>query len=418
MIWSDKYRPVLVGQMVGNENARADVVRWLARWRPGTRPVLLVGPPGIGKTTMAFLLAEQFGYDMVGLNASDVRNKSKINEMLEPVLGNLAVTGKPVLIFIDEVDGIHGRSDYGGASALVEILKKRSSVPIILAANDDSADKLKPIKKVVSVIQFRRVPPRLLRAYLEHILRREDAKTPDSPATKITYGVLVKIINRSKGDIRSMINLAQSYATGFNPATETPDDMLTSEHAIAAFFTAESAAEAFAVLRHMQSDPREKINAFYSSVITSTGLEPDASAALLGVISDADVLYGRILRTQNWRLLRYLDGILVRMHDVTAVKKSKQHTSENAKGPAGSVVKYSQYNLPWPLLTRIRFDGAKIRALSADMRHVLHVSSSTFGALYMPYMLFCLKKGMLAMPDPKEDEHAEILAKEVQRLAK
>lgn len=418
MIWSDKYRPTSVGQMVGNENARAEIVRWLAEWRPGTKPVLLVGPPGIGKTTMAFLLAEQFGYDMVGLNASDVRNKSKINELLEPVLGNLAVTGKPVLIFIDEVDGIHGRSDYGGASALAEILKKKSSVPIILAANDDSADKLKPIKKVVTMIQFRRVPPRLLRAYLEHLLKLEDAKTP-SPATKITYGVLVKIINRSKGDIRSMINLAQSYATGFNPATETSDDMLTSEQAVAAFFTAESTAEAFDVLRHMQSDPREKIHAFYSSVITSTNLESDTSAALLGVISDADVLYGRILRTQNWRLLRYLDGILVRMHDVmTAIKKSKLQTSENTKGHADSVVKYSQYNLPWPLLTRIRFDGAKIRTLAADMRHILHVSSSTFGALYMPYMLFCLKNGLLAMPDPKEDEHAEILAKEVQRLAK
>ena len=83
------------------------------------KTILLVGPPGIGKTTMAFLVAKQFGYDMIGLNASDVRSKSRINEILTPVLGNQSVLGTP-MIFVDEVDGIHGSSDYGGVEALVE----------------------------------------------------------------------------------------------------------------------------------------------------------------------------------------------------------------------------------------------------------------------------------------------------------
>ena len=45
----------------------------------------------MGKTTAATLAAKSFGYDIVGLNASDMRNKAGINETLVPILGNLSV---------------------------------------------------------------------------------------------------------------------------------------------------------------------------------------------------------------------------------------------------------------------------------------------------------------------------------------
>ena len=121
-MWSEKHRPQMISDMVGNEEPRSVIMEWFAKWKKGAKPLLLVGPPGIGKTTMAYLVAKQFGYDMIGLNASDVRSKSRIKEILTPVLGNVSVLGTP-MIFVDEVDGIHSRGDYGGAAALIEILK-------------------------------------------------------------------------------------------------------------------------------------------------------------------------------------------------------------------------------------------------------------------------------------------------------
>ena len=146
MMWSEKYRPKNIIDLVGNEEARKSLVEWFTNWKKGTKPILLVGPPGIGKTTLANLAAKQFGYDLISINASDVRNKQNIEETLSPVLGNQTVLGTP-MIFIDEVDGIHGRADYGGAQAIINILKE-STVPIVLAANSDSSDKMKSIKKV------------------------------------------------------------------------------------------------------------------------------------------------------------------------------------------------------------------------------------------------------------------------------
>ena len=384
-MWSEKYRPQIISDMVGNEESRSAIMEWFAKWKKGTKPLLLVGPPGIGKTTMAFLVAKQFGYDMIGLNASDVRSKSRINEILTPVLGNVSVLGTP-MIFVDEVDGIHGRGDYGGASALVDILKE-PTVPIVLAANDDTLEKMKNIKKVVKTISFKRIPPRLLRVYLENILKKESAK--------LSPGSLIKVIDKSRGDIRSMINLTQSLVTGFNPQTETSFENINVEDGINAFFKSNSVEEARIVLYSMQIDPREKINAFYSSIITSD-LDNSTLAKYLEIISKADMLYGKIMKTQNWRLLRYLNDILVTLY---------QNDDR---------IRYTKYNLSWPLLNRIRWDGAKIKSLSSVMAKKLHLSSSAFVTLCLPYVLFCIKNKTLELE--LQETFGDIIEKEIEQI--
>ncbi len=384
-MWSEKYRPQIISDMVGNEEARAVIIEWFVKWKKGTKPLLLVGPPGIGKTTIAYLVAKQFGYDMIGLNASDVRSKSRINEILTPVLANVSVMGIP-MIFVDEVDGIHGRGDYGGASALVDILKE-PTVPIVLAANNDTSDKMKSIKKIVKTIQFKKIPPRLLRIYLENILQKQSAR--------LSPGVLIKVINSSKGDIRSMINLTQSLVTGFNPQTEKTFEKINVEDGINAFFKANSIEESRSVLYSMQIDPREKINAFYSSVITSE-LDNTTLARYLEIISDADMLFGRIMKTQNWRLLRYLNDILVKLY---------QNDDR---------IRYAKYNLSWPLLNRIRWDGAKIKSLSSVMARKLHLSSSSFVTLCLPFVLFCIKNKTLKLE--LEETFGDIIEKEIELI--
>jgi replication factor C large subunit len=384
-MWSEKYRPQIISDMVGNEEARAAIIEWFVKWKKGTKPLLLVGPPGIGKTTIAYLVAKQFGYDMIGLNASDVRSKSRINEILMPVLGNVSVLGIP-MIFVDEVDGIHGRGDYGGASALVDILKE-PTVPIVLAANNDTSDKMKSIKKVVNTIYFKRIPPRLLRVYLENILKKQSAK--------LSPGALIKVIDKSKGDIRSMINLTQSLETGFNPQTEQSFESVNVEDGVNAFFKANSVEEARSVLYSMRIDPREKINAFYSSIVTSE-LDSASLAKYLEIISTADMLFGRIMKTQNWRLLRYLNDTLIKLY---------QNDDR---------IRYSQYNLSWPLLNRIRWDGAKIKSLSNVMARKLHLSSSSFVTLCLPFVLFCIKNKTLELE--LEETFGDIIEKEIELI--
>ena len=382
MMWSEKYRPKNILDLIGNEDARNSFVEWLTKWKKGTKPILLVGPPGIGKTTLANLAAKQFDYDLISLNASDVRSKKNIQEILSPVLGNETIFGTP-MIFIDEVDGIHGRADYGGTEAIIKILKE-STVPIVLAANSDLSDKMKSIKKNARVIQFRPLSPRLLRFYLNKILQLENAK--------ISSDSLIKLVAESKGDIRSMINFAQALVTGFNPPTEKSFESLDIEESINTFYKANSIDEARSILYSLRIDPREKINAFYSSVIGSS-ISTDDMQRFLQIISTADMLYGKIMKTQQWRLLRYLDAILLGLY-----KKDLP-------------IRYSKYNLSWPVLNRIRWDGAKIKSLIGSFAKNMHVSKSTFSTLYFPFLLYCIKNKKI---DLEFDESLEeIVEKEI-----
>ena len=385
MMWSEKYRPKNILDLVGNEDARKSLVQWFTKWKNGTKPILLIGPPGIGKTTLANLAAKQFGYDLISLNASDIRNKRSIEEILNPVLGNQTIFGAP-MIFIDEVDGIHGRADYGGAQAIINILKE-STVPIVLAANSTLSNKMKSIKKSVQTIELKPLPPRLLQFYLNKILQLEDAKI--SPSS------MMKLVIESRGDIRSMINFTQALVTGFNPPTEKSFEILNIEEGVNTFYKAKSIDEARSILYSLRIDPKEKINAFYSTIITSN-ISADDMQKFLQIISRADMLYGKIMKTQQWRLLRYLDAILLGLY-----KKDLP-------------IRYSKYNLSWAILNRIRWDGAKIKSLMGTLVKDLHVSKSTFSSVYFQLLLLCIKNKKIDLELDVELE--ETVQKEIELI--
>ena len=79
--------------------------------------MLLVGPPGTGKTTLVTLLAKETGMNLVDLNASDVRTKDKLQKRMGEAMSTVSLFGERSLIFLDEVDGLAGRSDYGASSS-------------------------------------------------------------------------------------------------------------------------------------------------------------------------------------------------------------------------------------------------------------------------------------------------------------
>ena len=243
---------------------------------------------------------------------------------------------------------------------------------------------MKSIKKVVKTIDLKPLSPKLLRLHLNRILQLE--------GVKIDSDSLAKLVIKSRGDIRSMINFTQARVTGFDPPTERSFETLDVEEGINAFYKANSIDEARSVLYSLRIDPREKINAFYSSIITSK-ISVDDMQNFLQVISEADMLYGKIMKTQQWRLLRYLDAILLGLY-----KKDLP-------------IRYSKYNLSWPILNRIRWDGAKIKSLIGSFAKNMHVSKSTFSTLYFPFLLYCIKNKKI---DLEFDESLEeIVEKEI-----
>ena len=104
---------------------------------PLKKIILLAGPPGLGKTTLAHVLAEQCGYKPYEINASDDRSAKTLYKRIidatqsESVLGLLNTKDTPRLfdqrpkcVILDEIDGaMSGNSGSGDKSAIEALLK-------------------------------------------------------------------------------------------------------------------------------------------------------------------------------------------------------------------------------------------------------------------------------------------------------
>ncbi len=380
MSWTEKYRPQSVKDMVGNEEARTDFLEWLATWKTGTRPVLLAGPPGTGKTTLVKAVVRELGYDMVELNASDVRTKDRLESIIPPLLSNASVLGSRVLLFLDEVDGMTARGDRGGFATLISLLKE-PNVPIVMAANAEVGEQIKELKKVSTMIRFRRIPPRLLLLYLDQILGKEDAE--------LSIGDKLRLIILSGGDIRALINEAQSLASSGAASAHPVSFSVEMSKAVTRFFSADKAEEARDALARSEgsyADPRfpgydaerrrtDKLAALFSSIVTGRVDDTEKLARMLLALSYADLLVGRMGRNRHWNMLRYIDSIVA------------YSLFSDSRGLA-----YSQYDIPFVLMNRVFREARLIRELTGQLAKQMHTSKRAVAAYYLPYLIMILAK--------------------------
>ena len=83
-LWADKYAPKKAKEIIGNTESIQVLYEWLKDWTvEKDRAVLITGPPGIGKTTAAHLVAKLCKLSIVELNASTERSAKAIKDVFK-----------------------------------------------------------------------------------------------------------------------------------------------------------------------------------------------------------------------------------------------------------------------------------------------------------------------------------------------
>jgi replication factor C large subunit len=393
-----------ISDFVGNESSRKKVIDWLVKWSDGSKPLLLVGPPGVGKTSFVHALCRELDIDLIELNASDTRNKNLLAQVISPIFSNSSLTGKNFLLFLDEMDGISKREDSGGLDFLIELFKE-PSIRVIMAANK-SNESIKKISKVSKTIIFSPIPPRLSMLYLDKILRLQNAS--------MDVENRIAVVRNSFGDIRYLLNAAQAMKAGYT-TTKNPVVDIDVENMIGKFFSATTFEEALDIVQRADisySDPRfgqssedrrkDILAAFFSSIVMSK-IEIPTLAVLLDRLSELDVVLGRSLARRNWKILRYFPLILT---------KSLFHESRN------KYIRYNRYS--------IGFENMGIFSRAQGLRKTLqilaqyfHTSRSTFGSFYFEPLRQVLSNSNqyedLIRRTISSEKEADVLVREVSR---
>ncbi len=372
MLWTDKYRPHRLDDLIGNDQAISEVKKWALLWHAGKpqKPLLLVGPPGVGKTATAYALAEEMGWDLVEMNASDVRDAKNVERVLGSASQAVSFSGGKKLVLIDEVDGIQGTQDRGGVSAILRVLRAARN-PVILTANDEYARSVLQIKGLCKVVKYKRVNYRSLASYLAKILEKEGIPYDQS--------ALLELARRESGDVRSALLDLQAIAerggkvdkesvalVGFRDRETNIFEVLRQ------VFKAKSIVRPFALTANLDMDP-DMLTAWIVENIPREYEKNGEIADAFHWASRADVFRGRIIRRQYWGFLSYVLELLI---DGVIVSKQEVYR------------KFTPYQFPTWVRQQSKYKEKRqaIKKLFQKLGPVLHVSLHDFRRDVLPLL--------------------------------
>ena len=411
----EKYRPRTLSEVRGNHKAVEELRKWALNWPAEKTAALLYGKPGIGKTSSAVALANDMGWQVLELNASDKRTQGAINVTAGAASRNASLQNAQKLILLDEIDNLHGNSDRGGAKAVTELVKKTRE-PVILTANDlygvsstlrghckliaffaikeesaqkalvdiwhnEKRDVLRAHEAVADLMTRLEQPERASRDAAElEAISADLAVLTDSERELETLGETLSDIDRSlsavdmvsiqqivknaRGDLRSAITDFQAYFGGTQMETASRDRAHTPFDLMRSIFSDTDAIKPLIISYGVDETPEDLIHWVDENLPRS--LKDGALARAFQVLRKADVYLGRTRKRQNYGLWRYAAELMTSGINVV---------SRQNRGQRHAAAKYSPPT-NWMRLGQTRSKRALRDAVATKIGTANHISVS------------------------------------------
>ena len=313
MTWTEKYRPKNFSEIKGQDEAVFKIKDFINNFGRKKNAIILYGPPGTGKTTLAHAAANEINSEIFELNASDLRNKEKLKEILKPAIEQKSLSNNSKIILVDEVDGI-SEYDYGGLSELLELIGT-TPYPMIITANDIWNRKFGSLRKKCEMLQMKEINYSTIKNVITEISKKENLVIDEDFLTELAI--------KAKGDLRAAINDLQTLSKLKDYFSVILDER-------------NKETDIFNSLRRIfKEKPSNELMGIFDSVNMSLDdiilwveenipleYEGEELARAYDLLSKTDLFKGRIYKQQYWRFMVY-ENIFLSYGIASSKKKTK-----------------------------------------------------------------------------------------------
>jgi len=290
--WVEKYRPKTFSEIKGQEEAIAKSKIFVENF-PHKKAMIFYGPPGTGKTTLAHAISRETDSEIFELNASDLRNREKLREILKPAMEQKSFSKNKKIILIDEVDGISS-ADWGGLPELLSLIIL-TTYPVIITANDIWKRELSMLRKKAEMVQLKEISYKAIKEVLLEIAKKE--------SKILNEEAIAKIAINAKGDLRAAINDLQSEAESGSEKVGGRDKETDIFSALRLIFKGKPTQETLRVLDSVEM-PIDEIMLWVEENIPAEYRGKELARAI-ELIGKTDIFKKRIYKQQYWRFLIY-----------------------------------------------------------------------------------------------------------------
>lgn len=342
--WTEKYRPRSLKDVLGNPGPVSDLRAWAESWDKGIpkkRAVVLIGTPGVGKTTCAEALANEYGWGLIEMNASDQRTGEAIRSVaLRGAYSNTfsdsgeylnTKDGGRKLIILDEADSLFGNADRGAVPVIAELIKQTKQ-PVILIVNDfyGLSRKSSAIKTDTLQLTFKNPPTSTIVKALKRICISEKVD--------ITDGALENIAKSSNGDIRAAVRDLESLALGKSKVTVEDTEELSGRivkknmyDLMKVIFWNADAIKSREMVRDIDEDPN-MVMLWVDENLPRQYIDRGDLYRGYGKLSKADIFLGRVNRRQYYGMWSYALDMMT--SGVCVARMTNKKSSDWFKNPA------------------------------------------------------------------------------------
>ena len=291
-----------------NRTASEKEQKEILKLDPEKSAILLEGPPGIGKTSIVYALANDLNMEVIETNASDTRTRDALENKLKETtksrgIMDFVTQSKQKIILIDEVDGIYGTKDRGAVPTIIDLIQN-TQFPIIMCSNEYKQS-LQTLYNKIRRFEVHPLSENEMIKIAQNILKKENI-------INLKNEDLELIIKKNNGDLRGVINDLQGISQGV--LEDDNKDLILSLHR-------DSTEEIFSLIRDLfqkvttlreARDLTDKSDVDYNflykwvneNLPTFIKINSEIAEAYEN-LSLADEIFGRIRKNQYWALLPY-----------------------------------------------------------------------------------------------------------------